>query len=297
MYKGILILFTLLLSFSACSIKEDEKGGPVITDEKIRFELFTKTGAYGLPVARASASETAVDQRIWVLVFRGTDENAEFVEAVQADEFNGKTYIYLTESPDACRLLILANPASHFYVGNTSYAFSAENFSACLEGKILTYACENLHTAALTDPQNMVPYVGQKLPMSDLIDLPRIGTGVTMPQIQLKRAVGRIVVRNTDPGFVLEGITAVTNVAKSSKLHNLTGTLEQNIGTGNLVEYRGDNSYISDIVKADEIVPQEQTTGDNPLYVYETHTSSNDTYLIIRGRYNEESFLQDGSRG
>ena len=49
MYKGILILFTLLLSFSACSIKEDERGGPVVTDEKIRFELFTKTGAYGLP--------------------------------------------------------------------------------------------------------------------------------------------------------------------------------------------------------------------------------------------------------
>ena len=110
MYKGILILFTLLLSFSACSIKEDERGGPVVTDEKIRFELFTKTGAYGLPVARASASETAVDQGIWVLVFRGTDGNAEFVEAVQADELNGKTYVYLTESSDACRLLILANP-------------------------------------------------------------------------------------------------------------------------------------------------------------------------------------------
>jgi len=57
MYKGILILFTLLLSFSACSIKEDERGGPVVTDEKIRFELFTKTGAYGLPVARASAKQ------------------------------------------------------------------------------------------------------------------------------------------------------------------------------------------------------------------------------------------------
>ncbi|MFR7811920.1 MAG: hypothetical protein ACLU4N_23220 [Butyricimonas faecihominis] len=36
----------------------------MVTDEKIRFELFTKTGAYGLPVARASASETAVDQGI-----------------------------------------------------------------------------------------------------------------------------------------------------------------------------------------------------------------------------------------
>ena len=291
MYKGILILFTLLLSFSACSIKEDERGGPAVTDEKIRFELFTKTGAYGLPVARASASETAVEQGIWVLVFRGTDGNAEFVEAVQADELNGKTYVYLTESSDACRLLILANPASHFYVGNMPYAFSTENFSTCLENKTLAYACENLHTAALTDPQNTVPYVGQKLPMSDLIDLPRIGTGVTMPQMQLKRAVGRIVVRNTAPGFILDGITTVTNVAKSSRLHNLTETLEQNIGVENLVEYRGDNSYISDIVETDEIMPQEQTTGDNPLYVYETHTSSNDTYLIIRGRYNGESFF------
>ena len=291
MYKGILILFTLLLSFSACSINEDESGGPFVSDEKIRFELFTKTGAYGLPVARASASETAVEQGIWVLVFRGTDGNAEFVEAVQADELNGKTYVYLTESSDACRLLILANPASHFYVGNMPYAFSTENFSTCLENKTLAYACENLHTAALTDPQNTVPYVGQKLPMSDLIDLPRIGTGVTMPQMQLKRAVGRIVVRNTAPGFILDGITTVTNVAKSSRLHNLTETLEQNIGVENLVEYRGDNSYISDIVETDEIMPQEQTTGDNPLYVYETHTSSNDTYLIIRGRYNGESFF------
>ena len=242
-------------------------------------------------MARASASETAVDQGIWVLVFRGMDGNAEFVEAVLADELNGKTYVYLTESTDACRLLILANPASHFYVGNTPYAFSVENFSACLENKTLAYACENLHTAALTDPQNTVPYVGQKLPMSDLIDLPRIGTGVTMPQIQLKRAVGRIVVRNTAPGFILDGITAVTNVAKSSILHNLTEILEQNIGAENLVEYRGDNSYISDIVEAGEIMPQEQTTGDNPLYVYETHTLSNDTYLIIRGRYNGESFF------
>ena len=65
-----------------------------------------------------------------------------------------------------------------------------------------------------------------------------------------------------------------------SLIHILTETLEQNIGVENLVEYRGDNSYISDIVETDEIMPQEQTTGDNPLYVYETHTSSNDTYLL-----------------
>lgn len=90
MYKGILILFTLLLSLSTCSIKEEERGGPVITDEKIRFELFTKIGAYGLPVSRAGADEVNVDQRPWILVFRGTDGDAEFVEAVQADEFKVK---------------------------------------------------------------------------------------------------------------------------------------------------------------------------------------------------------------
>lgn len=97
--------------------------------------------------------------------------------------------------------------------------------------------------------------------MSDLIDLPRIGTGVTMPQMQLKRAVGRIVVRNTAPGFILDGITTVTNVAKSSRLHNLTETLEQNIGVENLVEYRGDNSYISDIVETDELCGKNNNGG------------------------------------
>lgn len=83
-----------------------------------------------------------------------------------------------------------------------------------------------MHTAALTDPQNTVPLCWAKVAYDDLIDLPRIGTGVTMPQMQLKRAVRRIV-RNTAPGFILDGITTVTNVAKSSRLHNLTETLNR----------------------------------------------------------------------
>ena len=82
-YRYILVLFTLLLSFSTCSIREEERGGPVVTEEKIRFELFTRIGAYGLPVSRAGADETNVDQRPWVLVFRGTNGDAEFVEAVR----------------------------------------------------------------------------------------------------------------------------------------------------------------------------------------------------------------------
>ena len=291
MYKDILILCTVLLSLSACSIQEEERGGPVVVDEKIRFELFTKTGAYGLPVSRAGADETNVDQRLWVLVFSGADENAEFVEAVQANESNGKTYIYLTEHPGACQLLILANPADYFYVGNTSYEFSVSGFEACLKNKSIAYAYGNLRTVALTNPQGTVPYVGQKLPMSTLINMPKIDADVTIPQMQLKRVVGKIIVRNTAPGFILEGITTVMNVAKNSKLYNSSGTLDQNIGVENLVEYRGDNSYISNIVDAEESVINEQSTGSNPLYVYETHTSSNETYLIIRGRYEGELFF------
>ena len=116
-YRYILVLFTLLLSFSTCSIREEERGEPVVTEEKIRFELFTRIGAYGLPVSRAGADETNVDQRPWILVFRGTNGDAEFVEAVQADELNGKTYVYLTEQTVACRLLILGKHVICIYRG------------------------------------------------------------------------------------------------------------------------------------------------------------------------------------
>ena len=119
-------------------------------------------------------------------------------------------------------------------------------------------------TEALIDPQYTVPYIGQKLPMSDLVNLSKIDASVTIPNIQLKRIVGKIVVENTDADFVLEGITVVTNVAKNSKLHNLTDALEQNIGADNLVEYRKDDSYALNIVDAEEIVTGGQTTKNNP---------------------------------
>ena len=44
-------------------------------------------------------------------------------------------------------------------------------------------------------------------------------------------------------------------------------------------------------METDEIMPEEQTTGIILSMFIETHTSSNDTYLIIRGRYNGESFF------
>lgn len=288
----IIYLLVLLTFFSACSIKEEVPGEPVtIGETKVRFELFTKAGTYGLPVSRAGENESVVDQQPWVLVFLGTGGTASFVEAVQAELYNGKTYVYLEEQAGNCQLLILANSPNRFYMNGVGYAYTADNFVNTLRGRDLDYACRNLLTEALIDPQYTVPYIGQKLPMSDLVNLSKIDASVTIPNIQLKRIVGKIVVENTDADFVLEGITVVTNVAKNSKLHNLTDALEQNIGADNLVEYRKDDSYALNIVDAEEIVTGGQTTKNNPLYVYETHSLSNDTYLVIRGHYKGESFF------
>lgn len=288
----IIYLLVLLTFFSACSIKEEVPGEPVtIGETKVRFELFTKAGTYGLPVSRAGENESVVDQQPWVLVFLGTGGTASFVEAVQAELYNGKTYVYLEEQAGNCQLLILANSPNRFYMNGVGYAYTADNLVNTLRGRDLDYACRNLLTEALIDPQYTVPYSGQKLPMSDLVNLSKIDASVTIPNIQLKRIVGKIVVENMDADFVLEGITVVANVAKNSKLHNLTDALEQNIGADNLVEYRKDDSYALNIVDAEEIVTGGQTTKNNPLYVYETHSLSNDTYLVIRGHYKGESFF------
>ena len=288
----IIYLLVLLTFFSACSIKEEVPWEPVtIGETKVRFELFTKAGTYGLPVSRAGENESVVDQQPWVLVFLGTGGTASFVEAVQAELYNGKTYVYLEEQAGNCQLLILANSPNRFYMNGVGYAYTADNLVNTLRGRDLDYACRNLLTEALIDPQYTVPYSGQKLPMSDLVNLSKIDASVTIPNIQLKRIVGKIVVENMDADFVLEGITVVANVAKNSKLHNLTDALEQNIGAENLVEYRKDDSYALNIVDAEEIVTGGQTTKNNPLYVYETHSLSNDTYLVIRGHYKGESFF------
>lgn len=71
--KYIFGLFALLALLSACSIREDVTNEPpTVADTKVRFELFTKAGTYGLPVSRAGAEESTVDRQPWVLVFQGT---------------------------------------------------------------------------------------------------------------------------------------------------------------------------------------------------------------------------------
>ena len=98
-------------------------------------------------------------------LFFGEQMKMEFVEAVPGQMNLMVKRMFTTESSDACRLLILANRQVIFTWGICHTHFQRRTFSTCLENKTLAYACENLHTAALTDPQNTVPYVGQKLPM------------------------------------------------------------------------------------------------------------------------------------
>ena len=77
----IIYLLVLLTFFSACSIKEEVPGEPVtIGETKVRFELFTKAGTYGLPVSRAGENESVVDQQPWVLVFLGTSGKLSIID-------------------------------------------------------------------------------------------------------------------------------------------------------------------------------------------------------------------------
>jgi hypothetical protein len=282
----IIYLLALLASFSACSKSEKVIYEPD-TGTKVRFELFTRAGSYGLPISRAVADESSIDKQPWVLVFSGTGGTASFVEAVQAEILNNKTYIYLNEQTSACQLLILANPPSQFYVEGSGYAYTSDNFANTLGSHDLDYACRNLLTEPLTNPQYSVPYVGQKLPMSDLISVSKIDVSVTIPQINLKRIVGKVIVKNIAPDFVLEGITTVTNIPGQGQFYNLDGTLLIN----NLVEYRGNASYSTDIVNAETISASEQSTESSPLYLYESNTQTNASYLIIRGTYKGESYF------
>lgn len=286
--RYIQVLSTLLLLLSACSKSDVVEVSPA--EEKIRFELFTRNGSYGLPVSRVGGNENVVDKRPWILVFRGSGKDAVFAEMVQADDFGGRIYVYLTEQSEPCLLLVLANPPDRIYTGIGELVFSGENVSAYLEGKDLEFAALNLLTLPLTNPRISVPYVGQNLPMSDLVSVSKIASNVTIPQVNLDRVVGKMIVKNTDSNFELKGVTVVMNVAKQTPLYNLDNTLKQNIGAANLTEYRADASYTSDIVAA-ESLDGGQSTGSNPLYLYETHTTSNDTYLVIRGVYEGEEFF------
>lgn len=287
MTKRFIQFITILLSlpFLGCETGEYLKKGQDTSGNKVRFELFTKSGSYGLPITRAGADESALDQTPWILVFTGSDQNATFAEAVQAEINNGKSYVYLEKQTVPCQLLLLANPQNKFYIGSTAYDYSEAGFKAALDSPVrnLQYASEKMLTVPLDNPQTSAPFEGEKLMMSALVSVTRIDDNITIPAVELKRTTAKVTVSNTDPNFTLYGITAVTNTPGHARLYNWNSLLTYT--NTNLIEYRSNASYSADFVPA-----VSNSTANNPVYLYESayNSNTNDTYLIVRGKYKEK---------
>lgn len=296
----IIYVAVLMFCLSSCInqiVNEipDDNTPPVPAAEKVQLELFMRTDAYRTPVLRSLADENGIDRTPLVLIFKGTDANAVFVESVQAFEFSGinKIYINPTKQTTDCRLLIIANPQDSLYMNgdNTPYEFTTRKLDSLLNGKTLSYACSNLITKPLNNPQTSIPYAGnQKIPMSYLEDVQSIDEnteiGTSQSLLEMRRVIAKIVIKSNLPNFTFNAITAVINVPKQGQLHLLGSTLMDN--TGKLVEYNTGDSYATDLINT-TANGSEQNTESDPIYLYESEATNN-TYIIIKGVYEGKSY-------
>lgn len=288
----------LLLLMSGCESEVFLSGQPEegnSSDGKVRVEIFARANTYPLPLTKGLEDENTVGMTPWVLVFKGNDANATFIEAAQAFELAGKRYVILTRQPAGSnyRLLILANPQQFFYYGDavTAYSFTPENFRLNMTPEVTTLSdiCSRLLTEPLNAPScTVIPYsgAGELIPMSYLLTVDKIDNTTKIENtdkssLQLVRAVAKMVITNKAPNFELKGVTAVVNVPRQGLLHNLTGSIMDN--TSNLTEYRNDAAYSAPLVTA-EWTDEGQSTEKTPVYLYESSILSG-SYMIIQGKY------------
>ena len=79
----------LLLLMSGCESEVFLSGQPEegnSSDGKVRVEIFARANTYPLPLTKGLEDENTVGMAPWVLVFKGNDANATFIEAAQAFE-------------------------------------------------------------------------------------------------------------------------------------------------------------------------------------------------------------------
>ena len=116
-----------LLVFMGCEPPQ-VLDGLEVGDDKVKLELTLQTNPYQLPLApQTRANGDDVISTIWLLVFRGNDANATFVEAVLAESEGGKSYVEITRQTSACQLLALGNPQGQFYANGIAYDFTKAN--------------------------------------------------------------------------------------------------------------------------------------------------------------------------
>lgn len=295
------LIFTLLMT--ACVdevLLSGHPDGEATSNDKVRIEIFTRANSYNLPSTKGLDDENTVGKTPWVLVFKGENANATFVEAVQAFELIGKRYVILTKQPDNSKyqLLILANPQNQFYYGNaaTGYDFETDNLTLKMIPGVTTLsdACSNLQTVPLASPsQSVIPYsgVGESIPMSYLHLVDKIDNTTKIENsdgtsLQLTRTVAKMVIINNASDFELKGITAVVNVPRQGRLHNWDGSIMDN--TSNLTEYRYDAIYSSPLINVESLSGVQSTEG-SPIYLYES-AKSNNTYIIIQGTYKNQDY-------
>lgn len=297
-YITSLFYLFLLLLISSCEHDANvvsDQGQVEVPDEKVQIEIFTRASSHQLPSTRAN--ETNIEMTPWVLVFKGQGSGAIFVEAVQAFEMANKRYVILNKQPvdNKYQLLILANPQNQFYYGDATmpYIFDKANLETKLNGVTLGVACEKLLTTPLsTAAINLLPYSGtnENIPMSYLLEVDKIDNTTKIAtneggSLMLIRALAKIVVVNTESKFELQGVVSVMNVPRQGKLHNLTdGSVMDN--TGSLTEYMKDEDS-SILVEANDISAGQQSTVNNPIYLYESDIQ-NGTSVIIKGKYDSD---------
>lgn len=302
-YINIVISLFLLLGVSACVHETDisvPSGQEEIPEDKVRIEIFTRAKSYNLPATRAVGNEYAVGMHPWVFVFRGEGSDAVFVEAVQAFELIGKRYVLLTRQTDGSRyqLLILANPVEKFYYGDavTGYEFNITKIKEkIIAGTTkLSDVCRDMMTAPLASPSaGAIPYSNpaDTIPMSYLLPVDGVDNSIKIENsdgtpLGLTRAIAKLVLVNTAPEFTLKGITAVVNVPRQGRLHNLDVTTLTT--ASGLTEYQYDAGYSAPVAGA-AVADGGQSTKDEPVYLYESATGNN-TYLIIQGTYANKDY-------
>lgn len=266
-YIVLLLAAVLLLLLAGCQEDTYFSYEEENTDDKVRIELFTRATSYNIPLTRATADEETVGRTPWIFVF---DNNAIFVEAVQAYEITSKIYVNLSRNNVDSKLLILTNTQD----------FSSTNFDTLLGGKTLSEACDLLLTEQLSGTQTVIPFIGKSIPMSYLLDVPGgikddTTIGTTASLLKMVRSIAKVIVKNSASNFTLLGITEANNLPNQGQLHNLSAT-PMTISTANLISYRNAGVNIADAVT--------NSTESNPLYLFESHID-NDSYVIIKGTY------------
>ncbi|WP_141560885.1 hypothetical protein [Butyricimonas sp. Marseille-P3923] len=285
------MLFVLASCIGEKTFAPDER------DDRVTLELFTRMNEYALPETRAGSADSDVDTEPYIIVFKDNGSSSYIFEEVAKSyrvPGKNKTYVALKKQTALCKLLLFTNTQDNFYAKSgtafTSYVFNEENLKTVLEGKTLEQSCDILYTEPLTNPQTDVPFTNprKKLPLSLVYQPSTTGIndnttiGTDTDKLQLGRAVAQIVVRNTAANFTLLAVSAVVNAPKRGVLHNLSATAPPAMVSGDgVVDYKKTTGDISGATS--------NTTGSNPVYLYESGTANN-TSLVIKGTYQGKTY-------